>query len=186
MRGFLTKYIKGIAIITLTCALVVGGWYVFLLVDGKSLISDGMKEKQVYDQFRTELARTNELLREFNESEQTKADVPVLLQANDHFKQAEVHLNQFYSYFSYRLTDFQVLYEIQYKEELHVFTIPIDYIMGRGRESDILYLMEYSSLLLDVFPLEYSKNDRTDFFIQFNDVNDQVNKHDFKNEFIWS
>lgn len=186
MRNFLTKYIKGIVIVTLTCALVAGGWYVFLLVDGKSLISDGIEEKQVYDQFRTELERTYELLREFNESEQIRADVPLLLQANDHFKQAEVHLNQFYSYFSYRLTDPQVLHEIQYKGELHVFNIPIDFIIGRGRESDILYLMEYSSLLLDAFPAEYTKKDRTDFFIQFNDVNDQVSKHDFKNEYIWS
>ncbi|MBD7968821.1 hypothetical protein [Paenibacillus gallinarum] len=165
MRSFLTKYIKGIAIITLTCALVVGGWYVFLLVDGKSLISDGVEENQVYDQFRTELVRTNELLREFNESEQTRADVPVLLQAYAHFKQVGVHLDQFYSYFSYRLTDTYVLHEIQYQGEDKIFNITVNYIMGRGKESDILYLMEYSSLLLDVFPIEYMKDDRTDFFI---------------------
>lgn len=127
-----------------------------------------------------------ELLREFNDSEQTEADVPVLLQANDHFKQAGVHLDQFYSYFSYRLTDTYVLYEIQYQGEDKIFNIIVNYIMGRGRVSGILYLMEYSSLLLDAFPVEYTKKDRTDFFIQFNEVNDQVNKHDFKNEYIWS
>ncbi|WP_454192616.1 hypothetical protein [Paenibacillus sp. Marseille-Q7038] len=186
MRSFFAKYIKGIAIITLTCALVVGGWYVFLLVDGKSLISDGVEESEVYEQFRTELVRTNELLREFNESEQAEADVPVLQQAYDHFKQAEVHLDQFYSYFSYRLTDPQVLYGIQNKGEMNVYNITINYIVGRGNESDILYLIEYSSKLLELLPEEYNKKDRTDFFTQFNNVDDQVNKHDFKNEYIWS
>lgn len=139
----------------------------------------------MYDQFRTELVRTNELLREFNESKQTEEDVPVLQQAYDHFKQAGVHLDQFYSYFSYRLTDTYVLYEIQYQGEDKIFNITVNYIMGKGKKSDILYLMEYSSLLLDVFPLEYTKNDRTDFFTQFNNVDDQVNMHDFVNKYIW-
>lgn len=186
MRSLLAKYIKAIAIVTLTCALVVGGWYVFLLVDGKSLISVGAEEKQVYDQFRAELVRTNELLREFNESKHTEGDVPVLQQAYDHFKQAGVYLDQFFSGFSYRLTDPYVLHEIKYEGEEKIYGITIDYIMGEGKESDILYLKEYLSLLLDVFPTEYMKNDRTDFFIQFNDVDDQVNKHNFKNEYIWS
>ncbi len=169
----------------LTCALVMGGWYAFLLVDGKSLISDGAEEKQSYDQFRTELLQMNELMGEFNESEKSEDNVLVLQQAYDHFKQAAVYLDQFLSYFSYRLIDPYVLHEIQYEGEGEIFSVTIDYIMGDGDEGDILYLMEYSSKLLDVFPVEYIKKDRNEFFTQLNDVDDQINMHQFKNEYTW-
>lgn len=64
-------------------------------------------------------------------------------QVYDHFKQAGVHLDQFFSDFSYRLTD--PYGDIQRNRRLY---------KGEGKERNILYLMEYSSLLLDVLPTE--------------------------------